>query len=116
VVALPEGGVVVAGDALGASDRSFRAQRAKVPAGGPADQRSIQVARLAPDGTPLWERAFGGVRWDVARGLTSTGDGGLVVVGSTMSKGPGKTNVWILRLDGEGRLRWDRAFGSALAQ
>lgn len=96
LVVLPDGGVAVVGDAVQG-----------------LDQRSIQVARLAGDGTLLWEKAFGGEHTDVARGIARTEDGGLVVVGSTMSKGPGKTNAWVLHLDGHGTLRWDRAFGFA---
>ena len=30
----------------------------------------------------------------------------------TMSKGAGKTNVWVLRLDANGQLLWDHAYGS----
>jgi hypothetical protein len=61
----------------------------------------------------LWERSFGGAGDDVARGLARTADGGLVVVGSTTTRGVGKTNVWILRLAGDGALVWDRVFGTA---
>jgi hypothetical protein len=38
-------------------------------------------------------------------------DGGLVVVGST-PQGPGKTNVWIVRLDPGGEVVWQRVFGA----
>ncbi|TMQ15628.1 MAG: hypothetical protein E6J90_25160 [Deltaproteobacteria bacterium] len=95
IVALPDGGVAVAGDALRDGARSLR------------------IARLTPDGGVVWERAFGGTGQAVARGLARTADGGFVLVGSTTAKGAGKTNVWILRLDGDGRLIWDRAFGTA---
>ena len=97
IVPLPDGGVAVAGDAL----RDGR--------------RGLRVVRLVADGTVAWERPYGGGKheYDVARGLAQTSDGGLVLVGLTTAKGPGKTNVWIMRLDGDGRLLWDRVFGSA---
>ena len=96
MAAFPDGGVALAGHAVAAD----------------LDHRSIVVARLGPDGAPRWERKFGGGRMDVARGMTRTADGGLVVVGSTQSRGPGKTNVWILRLDAAGQLLWDKVFGA----
>jgi hypothetical protein len=94
IVALPDGGVAVAGDALRDGKRGLR------------------LARLGPDGSVIWERAFGGAGQEVARGLALSGNG-FVLVGSTTTKGAGKTNVWILRLDGDGQLIWDRAFGTA---
>lgn len=95
VVALPDGGFAVAG----------AAQR--------DGHRGLRLARLTSDGTMMWERAYGGEQRDEATGLARTADGGFVLVGSTMSKGAGKTNVWILKLDSEGRLVWDRVFGTA---
>lgn len=95
IVALADGGVAVAGEAL----RDNR--------------RGLRVARLAADGEVAWEHAYGGDKYDVATGLAATADGGLVLVGATMSKGPGKTNIWVLRLDREGRVLWDRVFGTA---
>jgi hypothetical protein len=95
IVALADGGFAVAG----------AAQR--------DDHRGLRVARLAGDGKVIWEHSYGGEGRDEATGLASTTDGGFVLVGSTMSKGPGKTNVWILRLDRDGRIVWDRVFGTA---
>jgi len=77
-------------------------------------EHALHVVRLAADGTLAWERAYGGgegVR-DVANDIAAVADGGLVVVGST-TKGPGRTNAWVLRLDADGALLWNRVFGSA---
>lgn len=95
IVTLGDGGAAVAGSAL----RNNR--------------RGLRVARLAPDGRTVWEQSYGGADHDTAADLAPTGDGGLVLVGSTKSKGEGKTNAWVLRLDGDGKLLWDRAFGRA---
>jgi hypothetical protein len=97
VAALADGGVAVACDGLRDGNRGLR------------------VARLAADGTVAWERSYGGGAraQDVAHGIACTADGGFVLVGSTTAKGPGRTNAWVLRLDGNGGLLWDRAFGCA---
>jgi hypothetical protein len=76
-------------------------------------QRRLQAARLASDGTVRWQRSYAGIGDSVARGLATLPDRGIVLVGSSTSQGPGKTNVRVLRLDEAGTVVWDRAFGSA---
>jgi outer membrane protein assembly factor BamB len=90
VVTLPEGGIAVAGEAQ------------------QQGQRDVRVLRLSADGTTIWERSYGKEQgYNMVRGLARTDDGGLVLVGST-TKGSDKTNPWILRCDGDGRLLWSR--------
>jgi hypothetical protein len=92
--ALPDGGFAVAGETAA-----------------PTGQRAPHVWRLAADGAVQWQRAYGGPDGEMVTGLAATGDGGLVMVGSTAG-GPGKTNVWIVRLDPDGAVRWQRVFGA----
>lgn len=98
VVALADGGVVVTSDALRQG------------------ARAIHVARLDAEGELRWERRYGGGAHaqDVARGTAATADGGLVVVGSTLSAASGKRCAWVLRLAGDGTLRWQRAYAAQL--
>ncbi|MEM6833616.1 MAG: hypothetical protein AAF562_08345 [Pseudomonadota bacterium] len=58
-----------------------------------------------------WERTFGGADWDSAYDVITTADGGFLVAGQTASKGAGKADVWVIKLDNSGKLLWDRAFG-----
>jgi len=64
-------------------------------------------------GNPVWSRVLGGADWDEARDVAHTSDGDLVVVGSTASFGTGGRDVWIVKLDGEGRVLWQRTYGGA---
>ncbi len=59
----------------------------------------------------IWDRTFGGPDSDWAYAMTGTSDGGLVTAGRTESKGAGREDVWIVRVDGDGNLIWDRTFG-----
>jgi len=68
------------------------------------------LARKPDDGVS-WEAVYGGAAKDWAYALTATADGGLVVAGRTASKGAGLEDIWVLRLDGEGDLLWDKTFG-----
>ncbi|HEX4416504.1 MAG TPA: hypothetical protein VH165_01335 [Kofleriaceae bacterium] len=86
--------------------------------------RAPHVWRLGPDGAVRWDHGYagpdggnggnGGNAGEQVTGLAATGDGGLVVVGS-IARGPGKTNVWVVRLDADGVVVWQRVFGRAAA-
>jgi hypothetical protein len=75
----------------------------------PGGQRTPQVWWLTTDGETRLQRAYGD--GDLVTGLAATRDGGLVLVGST-THGPGKTNVWVVRLDPKGDVVWQRVFGA----
>ena len=51
-----------------------------------------------------WNKTFGGKWDDVANSIIQTTDGGYMVAGSTKSKGAGKSDIWIIKLDKEGNL------------
>jgi hypothetical protein len=79
-------------------------------------ERMPHVWRLGGDGSPRWDQSYqgpgGGQAFEIVNGLDATSDGGLVMVGST-TRGPGKTNVWIVRLAPDGTVLWQRVFGAA---
>lgn len=95
--AFPDGSVAVAGETAT-----------------PDGQRAPHVWRLGSDGAVRWQHRYGGQGGELVTGLAATRDGGLVVVGST-AQGPGKTNVWIVRLDPSGAVMWQRVFGAPAA-
>ncbi len=94
VTVLPDGGFAVAGDSL------------QGLAG-----RDAVVWRFAPDGALRWHRSYGGDAQDLARGIARLADGSLLVAGSTMSRGAGKTDLWMLRLSESGEPIAQRTFG-----
>ncbi|HCU24652.1 MAG TPA: hypothetical protein DF383_06520, partial [Deltaproteobacteria bacterium] len=58
----------------------------------------LKIWRLTPDGNLLWERSYGGPKAEIGYAIARTEEDGLIVVGSTMSQGAGKTDLWVLRL------------------
>jgi len=76
-----------------------------------AGLEDIWVVCVDGDGRLLWDRTFGGVAIDRARSIVATRDAGLVVAGATESKGAGEFDAWVLKLDADGELLWDRHLG-----
>lgn len=78
-----------------------------------AGQEDVWVVRIDADGNRLWDRTFGGAATDRGRAIRELADGGFAVAGATESKGAGEFDAWVLRLDKDGRLLWERHFGGA---
>lgn len=60
-----------------------------------------------------WDRTFGGPANDWAYAMTGTRDGGLITAGRTASKGAGGEDAYVVRVDGDGTLLWDRTYGGS---
>jgi uncharacterized delta-60 repeat protein len=69
------------------------------------------IIRLDRAGNLIWERDFGGLDSDQVYAVATTVDGGVVVAGHTRSKGAGKSDFWVFRLDKAGNFVWERTFG-----
>lgn len=54
-------------------------------------------------GRLLWERTFGGKRWDRPTATVRISANGLFLLGNTTSQGAGYEDYWLLRLDPRGR-------------
>jgi hypothetical protein len=65
------------------------------------------------DGSVLWERTFGGQGEDCIRALAPAPDGGIYAAGETSSTGAGDLDMWVMKLDREGRTIWQDTFGGA---
>lgn len=69
------------------------------------------VLKLNKEGDIEWERIYGGGKYDDPYSLSLTLDGGYVVAGSTESNGAGKKDAWVLKLDKDGILEWEKTYG-----
>ena len=75
--------------------------------------RDIWVIKLDKNGNKVWDRTFGGTSEDWANSIVQTEDKGYMVAGWTKSMGAGKTDVWIVKLNKNGDLLWDKTFGGS---
>ncbi len=75
------------------------------------------LARYDNLGNQLWIRQLGTSGYDVARGLSSDGSGGVYVAGGTAGNLGGSqfglNDAWLARYDGAGNQAWIRQFGSS---
>ena len=95
IVAAGDGGAFVAGHTRSAG----------------AGESDLWLARLDEDGRRLWDTTLGGPANDRARALAATADGGLVAAGFSVSASAGGRDVWVVALDRDGGVRWERRFG-----
>jgi uncharacterized delta-60 repeat protein len=58
-----------------------------------------------------WQKAYGGTGGENANSVQQTTDGGYIVSGSTMSFGAGSSDAWILKLNSDGSVAWQNAYG-----
>ena len=66
--------------------------------------RDLYVAKISLEGKVIWEKSLGGDRDEFAGGVASTDDGGLLVVGDSNSFGNGYKDVYIAKLDQNGKM------------
>jgi hypothetical protein len=68
------------------------------------------AARFDASGALLWAKAYGGTDNDDAHAAIATPDGGFLLVGETSSFGVTFTGTWVIKIDGQGNLLWQRLF------
>jgi len=66
--------------------------------------RDLYVVKVSPQGDVIWEQSFGGDRDEFAGGIVETDDGGAIVVGDTISYGKGYKDIYIAKLDKNGKM------------
>ncbi len=75
------------------------------------------LLKLDAEGNLLWNKTYGGTKDDRGQSVVQTSEGGYAIVGYAMSDdGDGSNNEgfhdnWILRLDANGNILWEKSFG-----
>ena len=77
------------------------------------------ILKISNTGVLLWEKSFGGTEIDEARAITRSEDGNFIIVGDTRSSNGdvtlnnGAADVWMLKINTEGNLLWQKTIGGA---
>ena len=72
------------------------------------------ILKLNPRGENKWQKTFGGSENERLTAIAQSKNGGYWVAGTSSSTGLGNEDVWVLRLDRNGNLLWDKALGGLL--
>jgi uncharacterized delta-60 repeat protein len=76
-----------------------------------AGSEDYWILKVKSDGTVAWQKAYGGADWDRAHSIRETSDGGFIVAGKTQSFGAGVDDYWILKLNSDGTVAWQKTYG-----
>lgn len=90
-----DGGFVVAG-----STTSFGAV-----------ETDFWILKVDSGGVAGWQKTYGGSESETAYSIQQTNDGGYVVAGSTSSFGAGNSDFWVIKLDVNGNIVWQKTYG-----
>jgi len=72
----------------------------------------VYVVKLDANGNLQWTKTIGGKGWDVGFSLIQTSDGGYAIAGTTTSFGAGYTDVYVVKLDANGKPQWTKTIGA----
>jgi len=78
-----------------------------------AGDEDFLVLKLDSNGDIEWQRMFGGSESDSCHSIQQTSDGGYIAAGETESFGAGLTDFWVLKLDPNGNIEWQRTYGGS---
>jgi uncharacterized delta-60 repeat protein len=76
--------------------------------------RDIWILKIRKDnGEIIWQKAFGRPNDDEARSILVEENGDIILAGTARSlvSSSGNYDIWILRLDKDGNLKWQKVFG-----
>jgi hypothetical protein len=64
-------------------------------------------------GNEIWNKTYGGVRWDEGNSLTEDGSGNFLLVGSTASYSKKEfiSDAWLVKVNKTGHELWNKTFG-----
>ncbi len=71
------------------------------------------VIKLDAKGNVEWDNDFGGIGWDEIYSIVQIKDGGFIAAGSAWSKGAGRGDIYVAKLNKNGDLLWDKTFGGS---
>lgn len=79
----------------------------------------IWIVKLDNTGNIVWQKCYGGSKWEWPYSIINTSDGGYMVAGMTVSQdgdvnsSHGKEDAWLIKLDDTGAIVWQKTYGGS---
>ena len=77
-----------------------------------AGLEDVWLLKLNNSGLVQWEKRFGGASTDLGMNSVELNDGSFIVSATTLSKGQGSFDHWLLKVDASGNLKKDTTYGT----
>ncbi|HRO43689.1 MAG TPA: T9SS type A sorting domain-containing protein [Flavipsychrobacter sp.] len=79
----------------------------------------LWLVRVNSIGGLVWEKTFGGTKYEIGHSIVTTNDGGYLIAGSATSNdgdiagGKGLSDGWVLKVNAAGSLQWKKNYGGS---
>ena len=71
----------------------------------------VFIARFDENLNCIWSNNFGGTNVEWASSITNDSGGNLMACGYTLSEGAGGYDMWVIKVNADGELMWQRTYG-----
>ena len=71
----------------------------------------VWIMNIDEYGDKNWHNTYGGKKDDVGKSIKQSGDGGYIITSETSSMGAGKNDIWVIKVDKNGKIKWDITIG-----
>jgi hypothetical protein len=79
----------------------------------PVESLEKTGGQATDNGKLVWLKTFGGRGIEIAKDIVASPDGGYVIAGSTTSAGSGASDAYLVRIDEQGNVVWDKTYGGS---
>ncbi len=73
----------------------------------------VYLIKLNKQGQAVWSKTYGGPGSDCGYALVPSPDGGYLLAGNTDSTTSGKANFYLVKIDEQGNLLWEKKYGGS---
>jgi hypothetical protein len=77
------------------------------------DYGNFWLIKTDANGNMEWNQTYGGEDYDYACALVEASDGGYAITGTTSSFGAGNWDVWLVKTDTNGNMKWNQTYGGS---
>lgn len=79
-----------------------------------AGSNDVWLVKTSVEGEILWNITIGGTGFDNGREILQSSDSGYLIVGETSSYGLGWNDVWLVKVDPDGAVSWNKTYGGSM--